>query len=157
MPEWMKPGFEQRHEHCFPWVQQSRIFKCSHFSGVANPTQQLTRSVYVHIHRSVGPPWLSWSWPGFMGLSPRAEMKQPSGHVLLIADPQEQEQNKLREHVECLWSVTFTDVQLVKAKQWAKLISKGVWRKHFPLTTWWWEESEYLLNKNSNYQLSHST
>ena len=59
-------------------------------------------------------------------LSPRAEMKQPSGHVLLIADPQEQEQNKLREHVECLWSVTFTDVQLVKAKQWAKLISKGV-------------------------------
>ena len=59
-------------------------------------------------------------------IAPRAEMKQPSGHVLLIADPQEQEQNKLREHVECLWSVTFTDVQLVKAKQWAKLISKGV-------------------------------
>lgn len=40
----MKPGFEQRHEHCFPWVQQSRIFKCSLFLGVASPAQQLTEA-----------------------------------------------------------------------------------------------------------------
>lgn len=153
MPKWMKPGFEQRHEHRFSWVQQNRICKCSHFSGVASPTQQLTRSAYAHIHRSMGPPRLSSSWPGSMGLAPRAEMKQPSGYVLLIADPQEQEQNKPREHIASHWFVTFTDVQLVKAKQWAKHISNRVWRKHFPLTRWW----EYLLNKNSNYQLSHST
>ena len=53
-------------------------------------------------------------------------MKQPSGYVLLIADPQEQEQNKLREHIESRWFLTFTDVQRVKAKQWAKHISNRV-------------------------------